>query len=235
MVDPLAVTSSQSTGSASAGSKAAIDGDQLNEDLQYFLTLLTTQLQNQNPLDPLDTNEFTAQLVQFASVEQQIQQNANLEALLAVQENTQVSGMVAYLGTLAEANGNVLPLTGGHAEASYTLGENATSTTIAIRDGGGRVVFTASGATSGGTHSLSWNGTDSQGNTLPDGAYSLEVVASRADGTFVDVSTTVFGRVTGASVEGDQVVLSMGDIRVPMSSVLSVKEVPPAPTPDEAN
>jgi flagellar basal-body rod modification protein FlgD len=206
------------------GSKAATSGQQLQEDLNRFLNLLVTQLQNQDPLDPMDANEFTSQLVQFASVEQQIYQNANLEKLLTVAENGQVAAMVDYLGTIAETSGNALPLEDGQAKASYALGEGVVSTTMAIKDPAGRIMFVAPGETAAGRHTFTWNGNDSSGQALPDGAYSLEVSAKRRDGTLADVIQTAFGRISGASVEGGQVVLFMGQIAVPMDEVLSVQE-----------
>jgi flagellar basal-body rod modification protein FlgD len=209
---------------SSSGSKSAVSGQQLQEDLNRFLNLLVTQLQNQDPLDPMDANEFTSQLVQFASVEQQIYQNANLEKLLNVAENGQVAAMVDYLGTIAETSGGALPLEGGQAMATYTLGESVGSTTIAVKDAAGRVMFVAPGETAAGRHAFTWSGEDTSGQALPDGAYSLEVSAKRRDGTFADVIQTAFGRISGASVEGGQVVLFMGQIAVPMDEVLSVQD-----------
>jgi flagellar basal-body rod modification protein FlgD len=172
----------------------------------------------------MDANEFTSQLVQFASVEQQIHQNANLEKLLNATENGQVAAMVNYLGTIAETSGNAFPLDGGQALATYTLGESVVSTTIAIKDAAGQVVFVAPGETAEGRHTFTWNGDDGSGEALPDGAYSFEVSAKRRDGTFADVTQTAFGRVSGASVEGGQVLLFMGQIAVPMDEVLSVQD-----------
>ncbi len=213
------------TGSGALGSgQAGRDAAKLQDDLNKFLHLLVTQLQNQDPLDPMDANEFTAQLVQFASVEQQIYQNANLEKLLKVQQATQVAAMVGFLGTRAEANGNVLPLEQGKAEATYTLAENVQTTTIAIRDRIGRVVFVQGGKTDAGTHSFVWNGTDNFGNAVADGAYTLEVSAAKADGSFAKARTAVFGTVTGATSDNDEVILFMGDVRIPMKDVISVNE-----------
>ena len=109
-------------------SQAASSQQQLNEDLNQFLTLLITQLENQDPLEPLETNEFTSQLVQFASVEQQIQQNANIEQLIALQSAGLVSNMVNFIGTTIEATGQVMPLENGNAEFTYTLENNFRST-----------------------------------------------------------------------------------------------------------
>jgi flagellar basal-body rod modification protein FlgD len=209
---------------SSSGSQSADSGEKLQEDFSRFLNLLVTQLQNQDPLDPMDANEFTSQLVQFAGVEQQIYQNANLEKLLNATENGQVAAMVNYLGTIAETSGNAFPLDGGQALATYTLGESVVSTTIAIKDAAGQVVFVAPGETAEGRHTFTWNSDDGSGETLPDGAYSFEVSAKRRDGTFANVTQTAFGRVSGASVEGSQVLLFMGQIAVPMDEVLSVQD-----------
>jgi flagellar basal-body rod modification protein FlgD len=209
---------------SNAGSQSAASGQKLQEDFNRFLNLLVTQLQNQDPLDPMDANEFTSQLVQFASVEQQINQNANLEKLLNATENGQVAAMVNYLGTIAEASGNALPLDGGQAMATYTLGESVLSTTIAVKDATGKVVFVAPGETAAGRHTFTWNGDNGSGQVLPDGAYSFDVSAKRRDGTFADVTQTAFGRISGASVEDGQVLLFMGQIPVPMDEVLSVQD-----------
>ncbi len=206
------------------GSRSAANGRQLQDDLNRFLNLLVTQLQHQDPLDPMDANEFTSQLVQFASVEQQIYQNANLEKLLKVAENGQVAAMVNYLGTVAEASGNALPLDDGRAKATYSLGESVVSTTITVKDAAGRVMFVAPGETKSGQHAFAWNGKDASGKALPDGSYTLEIAAKRADGTLAEVAQTTFGRISGAAVENGQVILFMGKIAVPMEEVLSVQQ-----------
>ena len=213
-----------SDSTATAGGQAATDQQKLDEDLNRFLNLLITQLQNQDPLEPLDANEFTSQLVQFASVEQQIYQNANLEKLVTGQQNTQVAAMVSYLGTTIEADGNTVALENGKAMMTYALGENADETTIAIKNASGQVVAVTSGETAAGRHTFEWDGHDSEGEPLADGSYTVEVSALRPDGSFIDVSTTMFGRVTGATIEDNGVILSVGDIDVPMESVLQVEQ-----------
>ncbi|TVS00232.1 MAG: flagellar hook assembly protein FlgD [Rhodospirillales bacterium] len=209
------------------GSRSATSQQRLQDDLNRFLTLLITQLQHQDPLDPMDANEFTSQLVQFASVEQQIYQNANLEKLLKLHENSQVAAMVNYLGTVAEVQGRHLLLERGHGEATYTLSENAADTTIAVKDAFGRVVFVTSGETTVGRHGFTWSGRDGNGKTLPDGNYTVEVAARRRDGKLLEVAQTGFGRITGAAAEGGQVKLFLGEASVPMEQVLSVKEGTP--------
>ena len=213
-----------SDSTATPNGRAATDQQKLDEDLNRFLNLLITQLQNQDPLDPLDANEFTSQLVQFASVEQQIYQNANLEKLVTGQQNTQVAAMVSYLGTTIEAAGDTMALENGKAVMTYALGENAHETTIAVKNASGEVVAVATGETTTGRHTFEWDGRDSDGAPVADGPYTVEVSAQRSDGSFVDVSTTVFGRVTGASIDDNGVVLSLGEVNVPMESILRVEQ-----------
>ncbi len=213
-----------SSSTAVAGGKAATDQQKLEEDLNQFLNLLITQLQNQDPLDPLDANEFTSQLVQFAGVEQQIYQNASLEKLVTGQQNTQVAAMVSFLGTTVEATGNTVALENGSAVMTYALGETASETTIAVKDAAGEVIAIATGETATGRHTFEWDGRDSAGASSPDGAYTVEVSAKRPDGSFIDVSTTMFGRVTGAAIEDNKVVLSIGEVNVAMEDVLRVEE-----------
>ncbi len=207
--------------------RAAGDAKSLGGDLNRFLTLLVTQLQNQDPLDPLDANEFTAQLVQFASVEQQINQNSNLETLIGVGKNAEVASMVNFIGKSIEAAGATLPLEGGVARASYTLAEPAAATVLTIRDADDRVVAVKSGETSGGRHALEWDGRDADDQQLPDGAYTLEVTAVRADDSAIEVGTTITGRVSGASAGDGEATLFIGSVPVPMTSVITVGDSAP--------
>lgn len=210
---------------ASTGAgQSASDSQQLNDDLNRFLTLLVTQLQHQDPLDPLDANEFTQQLVQFANVEQQIYQNAHLENLVELQQGSQINSLVSYLGTMIEAAGNALPLENGKATATYTLADNANGTTIAVTNEFGDVVYVGEGESRAGRHVFEWDGHDAHDNQLHDGNYTIEVGSTAADGSLVDVAVTTYGRATAATVEEGQAFLIMGGAHVPMDSVLSVQK-----------
>lgn len=195
----------------------------LQDDLNQFLNLLVAQLQNQDPLEPLDANEFTAQLVQFASVEQQIQQNSNLEKLLAVNENAQAATMVNYLGTVVEVSGSEFQLLNGQAMMTYTLPAGVQDTTLTIVDASGKSVFSTDGQTDTGMHQVGWDGTTNDGEQLDDGAYKLIVSAKDADGNLMDVSQTVFGYVTATGISDGNVTISMGNIETDMTNILSVE------------
>lgn len=226
LLSGLSATSASTDTTTQAGQSQA----SLNDDLNKFLNLLVTQLQNQDPLEPMDATQFTSQLVQFASVEQQIYANGHLEDLVTLQQSSQVASMVDYLGTTIEASGSTLNMEGGSAKFSYTLGAKARDTTITIKDAAGKVVATMTGETDSGFHAAEWDGKDTNGNQLDDGIYSITVSALDSDGKTVGVAQTVTGRVTGAGAENGEVVLYMGDVAVPMGAILSVNETPQAQT-----
>ncbi|HEC91145.1 MAG TPA: flagellar hook assembly protein FlgD [Alphaproteobacteria bacterium] len=218
------------TKNADPSSKSAQASGKLQENLNSFLNLLVTQLKNQDPMDPLKANEFTSQLVQFASVEQQIYQNANLEKLVSLQQTSQTSDMVNYLGTSIESKGNQTNYDGNPVDFTYALKNNASSVTISVRDQSGVTVFSADGDSTAGAHNFTWDGTNDFGNNQKKGVYTIIVSAQNAAGDLLDVSQTIFGKVTGAGVTDGKVNLFVGDVKVSMDDVVSVRE-PPKPAP----
>ena len=213
-------TSSVPENSQSAGAKA-----KLNEDLNRFLTLLVTQLQNQDPLDPLDATEFTSQLVQFASVEQQIFQNSNLEKLLNLQETNQISQMVDFIGKRVEYVGQELSLEKGNAEFSYVMPSSVVDANVNISNSAGQNVFFAKGDTTAGKHTVIWDGVDKNGNQQSDGKYSVLVSGTDPQGNLVTIEHLMVGSVSGAGVEESQVKLFIGeDIIIDQETIISVRK-----------
>ena len=204
---------------ASTPNRATLTGD-----LESFLLLLTTQLKNQDPLSPLDSNEFAAQLAQFATVEQAIKTNENLNNLIGISKAGQAAAAVSYLGKTIEAEGDTVPLIDGRAEYAYTLPTNATSVTLAIANDQGRVVFSTTGETATGKHNFVWDGIDNQGIEVAPGIYRLLVGAADSEGDQIPAETRIVGRVDGADTSGDTIKLSLGEVSVPLDKVLSVKE-----------
>ncbi len=196
----------------------------LTGDLESFLTLLVTQLKNQDPLEPMDATEFSAQLAQFAAVEQGIKTNKNLESLISMSKTGQVSAAVSYLGKVIEAEGNKAPLANGKAEFSYALDKPAAITSLTIFNDRGRAVFSTAGETSLGTHTVVWDGVDANGNTLPDGVYTLGVGALDNEKNQIGVKTRFKGLVDGADTSDNIIKLSVGGVAVPLDKILSVHD-----------
>jgi flagellar basal-body rod modification protein FlgD len=221
MTSITSATSSSSTANSVSGTSA----DTLAADFDTFLTLLTTQLQNQDPLDPTDTTEFTSQLVQFASVEQQINTNSNLETLISLQEAEQSATAVSYLGSRVEYDGGTVALQDGYSEFSYSLGENAANVVISIFDSSNKLVTSTTGTTSAGDHEMIWDGTDKDGNKVSDGTYTVKVSAFDATNNTVDTTVSASGVVTGVTTGSDgEVMLKMGNHTVGLTDVTGIRE-----------
>lgn len=211
-----------SASSTSASSSSGTSGATFGDNFSTFLTLLTSQLKNQDPLSPLDTNQFTSQLVQFSSVEQLIKENSQLGNLISLQQASQNAAAVSYLGKNVEVNGNSLPLLGGSADFSYTLQNQAQSVAIAITDQNGNLVRTLPGATDTTRHDVTWDGKDNNGNTVPDGVYNFTVVAADAKNQAINSTTTFKGPVTRVSGTGDTLKLTVGGKDISLSDIVAV-------------
>ena len=203
----------------------------LAEDFDNFLTLLTTQLANQDPLDPVDSNEFVDQLVSFTGVEQAVNTNAHLEELVGLISASQTVSAVGYLGTTIEAKGNTSVLVDGQAEFTYQLPQKAGTAELTISNDKGEVVFRGNANTESGEHVFSWDGRNNEGIPLPDGLYSISVSAKSVDGTTIPVDSFVRGRVTGIETVDGDVVLVVNGNHVPLTEVISVVEETPPPEP----
>lgn len=196
----------------------------LSETFDNFLTLLTKQLQYQDPLSPMDTNEFTSQLVQYTEVEQSIGTNQKLEDLLALQNSNQAMAAMSFLGTTIEAESSDINLSQGSATFDYELGAATTGTTISIIDSSGKLVRVVEGEQTAGIHSYTWDGTDGNGVALEDGVYSIQVTGSDLDDEKVDITTRAVGKVSGVEVRDGQVLLSIGALQVPLEDVHAVRQ-----------
>jgi flagellar basal-body rod modification protein FlgD len=225
--------------SGNSGSSLSGTRQGIADNFDTFLSLLTSQLKHQNPLDPLDTNQFTQQLVQFTAVEQQLKTNEFLEAMMLANQNAGASQAVGFIGKVVTAAGSKSELVGGKAQWHFAV-EKAANITATVRDMNGNIVYSSQGSVNQGESVFTWNGIGSDGNKQPDGSYSITIEARDGDGRLVNVATELTGAVTGVDLTGSEPVLLVGTARVNMSSVLSVRQptagdevIPPVVPPDE--
>ena len=214
-----ASTAASTTGSTSSSQNAM---QQLSGNFDTFLTLLTTQLKDQDPTSPMDSAQFTQQLVEYSQVEQQIDTNQNLQTLISQGQSANGSYALNYLGHAVTVSGGQGALINGQANWSYTLGAQAANTTLTVSDSNGNVVYSTAGGTAAGTNTFSWNGQNQNGTQLPDGTYTLQVSATGANGSAVSSSVTSTGVVSEVNMSQNPPTLMIGPMSVPLSSVSAV-------------
>ena len=210
------VTSAPTTTTSTASQTAGVS---LAKNFDTFLTLLTTQLKNQDPTSPMDSKEFTTQLVQFSQVEQSINQNKNLEKLINLQSATNAYSAVSFIGTSVAIDSDKVMLQDKNARFDYTIDKAATKATLTIRDKNNQVVMITDADGSVGTHPAKWDGTDVFGNQLPNGQYSVSVSYEDIAGKQYTADITSYGVVDSADIEDGAVYLNVGTIRVPLDKV----------------
>lgn len=210
--------------SAQSTSGSATAQQSLNKNFDLFLSLLTTQLQNQDPLDPTDTSEMTAQLVQFSSVEQTIATNSKLEELIALTQSQSSGRAVVYIGKTVEALASAQKLEdGGTANWRYSLAEDASEVVLTIADSKGAAVYSETLTAKAGTHDFAWNGKTSDGDDAAGGTYFLTLQAKDAAGEPVQTDTRISGIPTEVDFTTNPPVLIVNSIPVSLSDVTSVK------------
>jgi len=187
---PVSSTVSTSSSSSSSSSSTALDGTEIASNFTTFLQLLTTQLQNQDPLSPMDTNQFTQQLVEFAGVEQQMKSNTSLSTLVTLQQNAQTTEALALVGSTVVVNGSSAPLANG--QATWTLNSTQPATaTVTIADASGRNAYTGTVAVNSGNQTFTWNGQGNDGTIWPAGTYTLTATGTSASGQNTAISTQI--------------------------------------------
>jgi len=193
---------------SSTSSSTGVDKDTLAGNFQTFLTLLTTQLKNQNPLDPLDTNQFTAQLVQFAQVEQQLKQNDQLATLVSLQKTAQSTAALEFVGQTVAVDGATAPLQNGIASWDLTVPKPATAT-VNIESATGQTVYTTSTTMNAGRQAFTWDGKDASGLQWPSGNYTIAISAKDANGQAVAIPTAIQAPVDSADLTQNPPLLSI--------------------------
>lgn len=214
-------TVSSSTASSTAASASATSKETLLGSYDLFLTLLTTQIQNQDPLEPLDASQYTQQLVQYSSVEQAIQTNQYLESLMTMMQASQASSYVSYLGSHVTASGASAMLADGEATWKASVTE-AASGTVEIRNSAGATIYQGEVDFTKGSNTFTWDGKSTNGVASPDGAYSISFNLSNAAGNKVTPATQISGTVDRVDMSTGTPYLEIGGVSIPVSSVSSV-------------
>jgi len=228
----MTVAATNSTPTAASNAADQTSGqNQLNTTYNSFLTLLTAQLKNQDPLSPMDTNTFTQQLVAMNGVQQQLLSNNLLQQL--VSQSTGAGSMgsaVSLIGKSVTSQSSTAALQNGSAAWNYNLTANAAKATLEVLDSKGNVVWTgAAPSVASGIHAFNWNGKTTDGATAPDGNYTLNVTATDTTGAAVASTTAVNGVVTGVEVNNGVTQVDIGSVPVNLNSITSVQN--PTQTP----
>ena len=226
MTTTTATTSTTTTSSSTSNASSVAGAQQIAGNYNTFLQLLTTQLQNQDPLNPVDTNEFTQQLVEFASVEQEINMNSNLQTLISMQQTSESLQALQLVGTNVTVNSNSAQLSNATATAA-TWGFSSPSPAtgnITITSSSGQVAYTGTVSLSSGSNTFSWTGQGNNGVIWPDGTYTAAITATDANNAAVSVTTQVQGTITSVDVSQSPPQVTVGGQTYSINSIQSVSK-----------
>jgi len=220
------VVAQQNAASAQASASAAaqtgsVATSSLDGNFNTFLNMLMTQLKNQDPTSPMDTNQFTSELVQFSSVEQQIQTNTSLTSLIQLTQGSEVIQGSSLVGKQVTVQSTQIPLQSSKGTVNITS-PAAEPVSISISNSAGTDIFDTSVTTVAGNNTFSWNGTNNSGQTVPDGLYTLVATGSNVGGGTSTLPFTVTGTATGVTSSNNTVNLQLGSLSVPFGAVTSV-------------
>ncbi len=205
---PTTVVSAPGTTSADKTTTASTATTGIADNFQTFLTLLTTQLQNQNPLDPLDTNQFTQQLVQFAGVEQQLKSNDQLKSLIDIEKSAQATQALIYVGNTVAVDGSTTQFDGS---ATWNLkAPKGTNATVTITNSTGQTVYSGKFTLTDGNSSFVWDGKGNDGTQYPAGDYKLTATGTDSSGQNVAIASEVQGVVDSVDLTASPALLSIG-------------------------
>jgi flagellar basal-body rod modification protein FlgD len=221
-IDQLVGQSSASQANSSSGTKTDQALANLDDTYNNFLQLLTKQLQNQDPLNPMDTAQFTQQLVGFSQVEQQIASNKSLERLISLQSSTNAFNAVSFLGNEVAVDSDHVSLKDGKAKFQYEIEHSAGQAVLSIYDSRGQVVLVQEANKGVGTYNVDWNGKDAFGNQLPDGEYRVAVSYADQSGKTYSSKITSFGVVDSTEIADGEVKLFVGPVGFSIDKVLKV-------------
>jgi flagellar basal-body rod modification protein FlgD len=205
---PTTIVSAPGTGTASSNKTASDKTTGIADNFQTFLTLLTTQLQHQNPMDPLDTNQFTQQLVQFAGIEQQLRSNDQLKSLVEIEKSAQATQALVYVGNTVAVDGSKAAFDKS-ATWNFQSEKDATAT-ITITSSTGQTAYTGDFSLTQGNSSFVWDGKGNDGVQWPAGNYTMTATGKDSSGNNVAISTEVQGIVDSVDLSASPPLLSIG-------------------------
>jgi len=224
------VTDTAATTGTGTGSTAAPNAGLLT-DYNLFLKLLTTQMMHQDPLDPMDTSEYTQQLVQYSQVEQSIQQTGKLDDILSQLLSQQMAQASSYIGREARFDSPVAGLGDSPAKWTYYVDGTPASVTATVKDALGGTVATVK-LQPDAQGSYTWDGTMSDGTKAKPGAYTLSVAAVDANGATLDTTINSVGVVDDVVTDGTSIMLGVNGIRLSATGLVALTAPKPTETAD---
>ena len=206
------------TASSSNTDQAGLIGD-----YSTFLTMLTTQLQHQDPMEPMDASQFTDQLVQFSAVEQQIKSNEQLENLSAMMTASNALGVLNFVGTEVSVDGSTGKMS-AYGDIDFGFSSDAAGTAeITIRNENGDIVANYTDIEiKEGEQTFTWDGTDGSGNRMGEGTYTIQINAKDANSNALDIDTTTKGIVEDIDFSSNEPLLLVNDQRITTAQIISV-------------
>jgi len=230
-----AATSTASTQATSSSSSAA-GSSKSGMGQTEFLKLLVTQMKNQDPTNPMDNQQLTAQMAQFSSLEQLMNINSGLTNLLSASNSTTSAQALSLIGKEVTVQGHNTYVTGGKAaDIAMGLSGDAASVTVTIEDQNGNVVRKiTTNHMAAGAQSVKWDGKSDAGSPLPDGMYSYSVEAKDSGGKALDVTTYAKGIATTISFDKGVAYVHIGDLKFMLSEIVQVNDAPKPTTPPVA-
>jgi len=211
-------------GTSIADTTASSGTDTEDIGIDQFLTLFIAQIQNQDPLSPLDSAEFTAQLAQFTSVEQLYAMNNSLSDIKeTLNEQDSQQDLIALIGKTVKADENTISVEDGEVLSGFFNLEESADTTVSVYDSNGLKIRTLyPGWQDQGEHNINWDGRDESGEVVPDGTYTFEVTARDEDGYYVAANTYITGEITGVTYEYGNPYLMIGDKLISKENIIEI-------------
>ena len=208
--------------SSSMGATSSSDAlSSLADNYNSFLTLLTTQLQHQDPSSPMNTDSFSSELAQFAGVEQQVKTNSNLSTLISATQDNTLTSSQSLVGKSVNLDSSKLSLENGSASVSFD--SNSTEpVAIAITNAAGMTIRTDELMPTTGTNTWTWDGKSDSGAQLTDGAYNVAVVQATTTGATTALQTTTGGTVTGVQKTSNGVNVQLGSVTTSIDDLSAI-------------